>query len=311
MRDDETVSTAAPNASLPLVTSTAADISVTKAAYISKFQGRGQRIEEAREAIASAEADAKQLITISHIQRCLDMTQLRLLIPLPLTAAFLSILLLALYFDGYNVSIWGCAAPLLFFVLYLLVAIVVVRFIYKKRYSASAVFNNLWDDLRSPIKTMFDEVLDESSRLSVISIIVILVCASQLVLIAVKLSPPEVISKQVTSHFHWGEVFAPMWLLFLLYCISPLIGCIQEPGIFLIGLGILWVPFFILFVCLTVKLNGQEHHSKLGKMRMALIFMPFWIIEGFVLLSTLLTFIVAVHRRRRGLLERLDEAIGQ
>ena len=41
-----------------------------------------------------------------------------------------------------------------------------------------------------------------------------------------------------------------------------------------------WIPLFLFFVCLTVKLTGDDTNSVDGRIRMALIFMPFWIFEG-------------------------------
>ena len=88
-----------------------------------------------------------------------------------------------------------------------------------------------------------------------------------------------------------------MWLLFILYLISPAIGAFSAgPGPFFGLLTLVWVPMVILFVCLTVKLTGIEDHTKEGRMRLALIMMPFWFMEGLFMLGSLAGFINGVYR---------------
>ena len=45
---------------------------------------------------------------------------------------------------------------------------------------------------------------------------------------------------------------------------------------------------FVLFVCLAVKLDREEFHPNSGgKLRLSLILIPFWIVEGSILAGTL------------------------
>jgi hypothetical protein len=86
-----------------------------------------------------------------------------------------------------------------------------------------------------------------------------------------------------------------------------------DGGAYLAGLVLLWLPLLILFICLTVKLNGQDNHfytAKSGSMRLALIFIPFWIIEASVMVGSLLFLIYGIIRLWDGYLARLDEHIG-
>jgi hypothetical protein len=271
-------------------------VPITKDAYVQRYKERHSRIEQAKQDDIAAQVEASKEVIVMRVQNFIDTTQLRLLIPLPITALFLSLLLFALHVDGYDISIWGCAAPLLFFVAYVLLSILFVFIIYKKQHNTNSIFHGLWTSMRGPIKSVFIELLGESSRLSYIAVLVILVSISQIILVAVKLSPPSIIPHDVVRHFNWGEVFAPMWMLFIIYCLSPVVSCITEPGIFIFGAIIFWVPFFILFVCLTLKLNAQDHHSNLAHMRMALIFVPFWILEGAVMLASLAFLVVGIYR---------------
>jgi hypothetical protein len=80
---------------------------------------------------------------------------------------------------------------------------------------------------------------------------------------------------------------------------------------FIISLVLGWVPLFILCVCLVVKLNGIDHKNDDGNIRLALIFMPFWLIEGIIMMGSLVFLAVGINQYRRGFILRIDEHIGK
>eukprot|EP01038_Epipyxis_sp_PR26KG_P012895 gene12895-17279_t len=100
------------------------------------------------------------------------------------------------------------------------------------------------------------------------------------------------------------RLFAPFGISSIF--LSILLFCMKVDGYVF-----LWIPLFILFACLTAKLDGQNNHSKSSNIahhiQLTEIFTPFWVIEGFVLINSLIFLGVGINRYRRGLLERIDE----
>ena len=67
-----------------------------------------------------------------YVKAFLDITFFRILIPLPFTALFLSIIFLALHFDGWQVSVWLSAMPLMFYFTYLLFLSILASYVYNQ-----------------------------------------------------------------------------------------------------------------------------------------------------------------------------------
>jgi len=278
--------------------------------YAQHYKDVMTRVEKAKRDKEESLMDLKRISQVARVQKFLDCTQVRLLTPLPMTTIFLSLLLLTLKLDGYRINIWACAAPLLFFFFYVFFCMLVARCVYTKQFDTTSLYRGLWTNLRGPIRLMFREALGESPRLACIAIVALLLCLAQVVLVAIKLSPSSIIATQPPS-FSWGVVLIPMWCLFCIYCVSPATGCITEFGAYLTGCALLWIPLFIFFVCLAVKLGQKEqNHSSSNNIRLALIFIPFWLIEGTFLASSFSFLVIGIIRFRAGFLERIDEHIG-
>lgn len=265
-----------------------------KNGYQRRYREVKQRIQQKIEGRHAFESNLQAEITISRMEQFLDFTQVRLLIPLPMISLFLSMVLFTLHYDGLDISIWACAAPLLFFFAYLGLCILVARFVYNNQYT-NGTLNGMWQNMRGPVKIFFSELLGENGYLAYFTIIVLALFALQICLVAVKLAG-DVTPSHIVHSFPWVLVFVPIWTLFALYCIAPAIGCVTDTGVFLLGAGLFWIPFFILCVCLVVKLYGQENHLHTGHIRLALIFMPFWVLEGSVMLGSLIFLLIGIHR---------------
>lgn len=302
-----------PNSTLP-----------SKALYLQKLRERSLRIHNCKVEQQAIEAEQQRGSRSMLLQSFLDCTQMRMLIPLPLLASIISIILFGLYIDGLDISIWICAAPLLFYFLYLGFCIIVHIIVYTQQSIPDSICKGLWSNIRGPLRIVFNDLLGGSIYLTLVATLAALLCCIQVWLVALKLSSQSHLESDqqkyhvdngvpsdVTQSLPWPLVFLPIWCLLLLYCITPAIRCINEISTFFIGLITVWIPFFIFFVCLSIKLDGQEHHSIVGsKLRLALILMPFWLLEGAVLLSSLLFVIFGIYRFRRGFLERIDEHVG-
>ena len=117
----------------------------------------------------------------------------------------------------------------------------------------------------------------------------LVISALQLLLIILKLT-------SALSSVNWAAVLVPLWMFFGFFCVLP---CCQELGNFrmdpVVYLGCMvmfWVPFVVFFVSLAVKLQTRDSH----RIRIALIFIPMWIIEGMVMLLNLFYLVVGIIR---------------
>ena len=106
--------------------------SIEKKKYAERLQHKNDRYRQAREGAVQTKVESERDKKRRYIESFLDLTLFRILIPLPLTALFLSIILFTLHYDGVPISIWGCAAPLLFYFAYLLIFSLISFLVYKQ-----------------------------------------------------------------------------------------------------------------------------------------------------------------------------------
>jgi hypothetical protein len=290
-----------------------------KEKYARRLKERKERYEHAKELVVYQEKERRRLIRVRVVQTFLDVTQYRIMVVLPIVTTFASMILFALKYDGLDISIWACAAPLLFYFVYMFLSSIIACLVYKQRASANRVFGGMWFDLRGPLKRLYADVLNESPRMARFTALIFYLCFMQIILVAAKLHLKESAQqkdddavKDISAQFNWAIVFVPIWMLLLVFCISPLVGCFRHSGMalfFNLGL-VVWIPIVIVAVCLTVKLNGQDAHTDAGGMRLALIFIPFWFVEGATMIAGFAFLCMGLHYLRLGFVDSINEHIG-
>jgi hypothetical protein len=294
-----------------LPTSLAPSNTTPKSYYIRKYKDVHNRIQGKREEKALYYRSVATHYKVSRIEWFLDLSLVRMLIPLPLLTIFASLLMIGLYYDGVGVPMWVCAVPVLFLFFYFFICVLMMFVVFNNRYRAGSSLAGIWGRLNCPIKTFYQDVFHESRKLISFAVFGILLGLLQVLLLAVKLSV-HVTPTKIRQHLEWGIVFLPLWLLMAMYCISPAIRFITDRALYFSILFFLWGPLFISGVCVGVMLDGEDHHNKEGNIRLALIFMPLWVIEGLMMVGTLISFSIVYHRHLRYGLERqrVDEQIG-
>lgn len=224
-------------------------------------------------ALQIIEEDASSYHSMACIQNCIDLIQLRCMLPFPLVCAFISTLLIALRMDGYDeIPAYACYIPLFATFLYLLVALSLTAFM--NAYKASCT--DLWDHMSGPFRVLYSTRIAHSLLFSSLLFYTVAASALQVILIALKLS--------ALLNITWALIFLPLWTLFLLFCLLPGIHCI-DMALYCTGI-ILWVPLFIFFVCLTCKLHFQENNISINPIYLAEILIPFWLIQAAIMLWT-------------------------
>ena len=267
--------------------------------YLRRFFEMKGRIENSK---LNQEIEKKNLIKQSRIKKVeyfLDLTQVRILIPIILSSFFSSIIMFALYFDGLKINVWACVSPILFTFLYLYCCIFVARLVYNNQTNDRSIFYNMWDNMRGPIRIIFSEGLGESATLTYITCCYTLLFLIEVILLTFKFDP----SSTIAQNLSWLEIFIPVWLSYFLYLCLPLYMSLRETdghGGYIGGIIIFWLPSLVFFICLVVKLSGRD------SLHLKAIFMPFWILEGIFMMSTLIYLCIGCSSRQDN---RIDETI--
>jgi hypothetical protein len=267
----------------------------SKASYIRRHHEYSQRVLRAKEWDIEAQIEATHSARVRTLEDILDFTQVRVMIPLILACIILTTILFCQKIDGLDISYWMCFIPLLVSLLYVMLSFRLLLLVHKHQYSTKELLRGMWANFRGPAVFVFQEILGSQQRLLYATLVFLFVCILQVLLVAAKLSsstPPS-----FRDHYlPWGVVFIPIWLCLLAYCAMPSFVQNLEPGVFMSFLCLFIAPVMIFFICLAVKLTGEQHHTKARKIRLALMLIPFWILEALTLLGTLLFFFVGVIR---------------
>ena len=121
------------------------------------------------------------------------------------------------------------------------------------------------------------------------------------------------------TQYNWGIIFIPVWVMLISYCTTPCMNVIDDFGSFMAGVILGWIPITIISVCLTMKLDSFDHvisHTQASSsysytnMKLALIFIPLWVIEGLVMVLSFGFFISAYLRYRMGYIDTYVVEIG-
>jgi hypothetical protein len=134
--------------------------------------------------------------------------------------------------------------------------------------------------------------LGESSKLLALTMLVISLLLVQLTLLVLKLS--LYLPASFRAHLSWGVVFLPIWIFFVLFCVIQCTRYHLDAPTFLATLILLWNPFLILFILLTIKLEFNNDGK--GAIRLAYVFIPFFALEAFFMLGSAMALIAAYLR---------------
>lgn len=281
---------------------------MTKGGYIKQYNMMMQRVNRCKIEKMQIANDSEREEKIFLLEKILDLTQMRIMTCLFPFCMFLTTLLLSIRVDGKkNISSWECFIPILLFFMYVLMNIGVACFVYEYQYSQISIMRGLWTQMSGPIRYIYVEMLSQSSYGVQIAIGLILGVITEVFLLSAKLSGGE--DSLSNTQIPWGVVFIPFWCMFISFLLSPFLGCFREMGVYYICILFIWLPLFIFFVCLTVKLNGEDIDDETQEIKLSAIFVPLWLIEGLVMLASLGFLVHGGVKYCQGNLEKLDEHI--
>lgn len=263
--------------------------------FIERYMNYSERLRQGKEWDLEAHKDTLTAARIRCLEDFLDLTQVRVIVPLILACIILTITLFVRKVDGLDISYWVCFSPLLAALGYLILSFYLLKVLHPYEGSPQQLMRGIWDNFRGPVVFVFREVL--GAHLGLVNVVLGLlgVFVVQVLVVAAKLSPST--PPELRDHYlPWPVVFLPIWLCIVLYCALPMYVRNVDAGAFLSLMCLFVVPTLIFFVCLTVKLAGAQHNSPQRKIRLALMLIPFWILEGVIMLGSLLFLLIGIYR---------------
>jgi hypothetical protein len=272
---------------------TAAPTLFTKLLYVRRHREYFERIEAAKEDHAQTDMEAVRSARALLIENILDFSQARFIAPLVVGCIFLTIVLVAQKIDGLDIEYWMCFIPILVALLYIIVSCRVLQLVYINRHSEQSMFYNMWSNFRGPLVFIFDEIIVESSKVVQYFMFLVVLAVLQVMLVATKLSSAT--PDSIRSNLAWAVVFIPIWLLCVLHFVLPFLYSV-NPGAYISCTTVLFMPACIFMACLAAKLQAQEDHGGSGKIRLAVVLLPFWLVEGVALMSCLMLIAISLMR---------------
>ncbi|RYH28312.1 hypothetical protein EON65_12680 [archaeon] len=264
----------------------------SRAMYLTRYQEYKTRVSRSKEEAKQIERNVRRSVLVGRIERLIDITQVRLCGPLLLASLFLSIILFCQKVDGLAISYWSCAVPLAVSILYVMGSMCFLRYIQRQEFNATSVFRSLWSYVRGPLPSMYKSGLGESCVMLSLCMFLLVCLLVQLGLLVVKLS--LYIPRSFRNDLSWSLVFLPVWIFFVLFWVIQCTKYRLEAPVFIGTLIMFWMPFLILFVCLTIKLEYKNDGK--GAIRLAFMLIPFYVIEGFFMLWSAVALIIAYLR---------------
>lgn len=262
----------------------------SRAYYMHKLDGLKKRASWTREKCRGYKEKLKKDSSRARTESCLDFMLTRLFLPFMLASGLSCVLLLAMWIDGdLHISIFVCLSPFLVFLVYTLLCCAFTVCLLRRQTEEGG-----WLQSRGAVHFLYTVMFEENGRTAVVALAALLLLLVQVLVLGLKLG------SHIAAALQWEVVLLPLWLLFLLALTTPFLGCIQIPN-FILLFCLLWVPFFVLFICLSLKLKGMENNTKYRNLRLALIFIPFWVLEGCAMLGSLVALAEVVYRLRQDL----------
>jgi len=294
----------------PVITAPSEPERIPKSVYLHRMCEVNERINNFEKDRQRIDLEAAHASRVETVENLLDIIHVRILPVFCCLSIFLSVLLVCQQIDGQmKIPLWSCFAPFVIFIFYLSFCICNVRQVHGHQYNSHSILKGLWLNFDSILKPIIHDVNNQTQQpYFVIYFILLLLLLStlQIAMIVLKISTYQPIN--ILERVNWAIILLPLWLFLALFCSVP---CFQRYAGFhmrsqgyLMCMFIFWIPVTIFFVCLSVKLQTNDH-----RLQIALILMPFWIIEGIALLCSLIFLIFGIIRLRRGFLDRIDEHI--
>jgi len=279
----------------PIVTAPSESERIPKSVYLQRLNEVNERINNFEKDRQRIDLEAAHASRVEYVENLLDIIHVRILPVFCCLSIFLSTLLVCQQIDGQMIiPLWSCFTPFVLFIFYFSLCIYNVRQVHGHQYDSHSILKGLWLNFDSILKPIIQDNQNQQPYFAIYFILLLLLLSTlQIAMIILKISTYQPVN--ILNRVNWAIIMLPLWLFLGIFCVLPCfqrrIGFQMRSQGYLTCMFIFWVPVTIFFVCLSVKLQTNDH-----RLQIALILMPFWIIEGIALLCSLVFLIFGIIR---------------
>lgn len=216
------------------------------------------------------------------IEIILEYTQIRVMLPLLFAVTFITAILLSIKLQGSDISYWSCLLLVILYLTYIMISMLFTMYLHGKQFDLASIFFGMWINFKSPLSYIYEEFLLNDMKKGYCLVFAIVLVMIQVILVAIKLS----CNKYILKDFLYAEELIPTWVLILGYLLLPVL--FGTSRIWLNGLLIVLLPFMFLFISISLNLNGSQLRMNHRNISLTIIFIPFWIVEIFILILSFL-----------------------
>lgn len=223
------------------------------------------------------------------IEIILEYTQIRIMLPLLFAVTFITAILLSLKLEGEgsDISYWSCLLLVILYLTYIMISMLFTMFLHSKQFDLTSIFFGMWINFKSPLSYIFEELLLNDMKKGYCLVVSIFLVIIQVISVAMKLSSTDSDdNKNTFMDLPWAIELIPTWILILGYLLLPIL--FGTTRTWLNGLLIVLLPCLFFFISISFNLNGSQLRLNHRHMSLTIVFIPFWIIEIFILVMSFL-----------------------
>ena len=223
------------------------------------------------------------------IEIVLEYTQIRIMLPLLFAVTFITAILLSIKLGGSDISYWSCFLLVILYLAYIMVSMVFTMYLHSKQFNLTSIFFGMWINFKSPLSYIYEEFLLHDMKKGYCLIVSIFLVMIQVISVAMKLSSTDSYSsdnKNPLMDLPWAVELIPTWTLILGYVLLPIL--FGTTRIWLNGLLVVLLPCMVCFISVSFNLNGSQLRLNHRHISLSIIFIPFWIVEVFILVMSYL-----------------------
>ena len=258
-------------------------ITYTRDMYRQKYVEINERLNRFEEGLEESRMMLHRFRKQHTIEIILEYTQIRVMLPLLFAVTFTTTILLAFKLEGANISYWFCFLFVIVYLAYIMISMIFTMYLHHKQFDLSSIFFGMWINFKSQLSYIYEELLLNDVKQGCCFVASTFLLMLQVILATMRLSAIDNYKHNNDDKLTWVVELIPVWILFLGYLLLPVLFRMNQ--LWLNGLLIILLPMLLFFICVSFNLNGSQLLTNHRNVSLSIIFIPFWIVEGFLLTS--------------------------
>ncbi|CAM9873246.1 unnamed protein product, partial [Scytosiphon promiscuus] len=261
-----------------------------KEQYARQLAERKTRLERQKKQEVLREARKRADRRRRGYEGSLDCLHVRVLPPVLGTSLALTLVFLAAWIDGdlQQWDYWRVLSPMWVSCTVTAAAVVTAVRAWKERAVPNLSVRSTYAGLRGAVRYFMTAVVQDKLIGIVSGIVLLLLFTLELLVLGLQI--------EGIIHANWFAVFLPLFLCFLILCLSPCLHWASwgDGGAYLLGMLLGWIPTVICVLLVCSRLEGDE-------VSMNVVMSPLWAVDVVLFLAPVaMAIAVAVRRMRRG-----------